>query len=302
VKMAQENRLDNSAKDQTLNPEVDLTQEGGVAADSGDFFESLDREVNGMILDSNKVDDVEEQVTQPLVDPSVNVGTGDHQHDWEKRYKDSSREAQKMKERLEEVSEFAPLIDRLKDDTGMVDVIRQYVEGGDKPQDVKQALNLPEDFVFDLDEAVTDSNSMSAKALEHTISGVVDHRVNTRLQQDNQTRKQDMRKSQKASEAEKFKERMNMTDDTYTSMMNWANEHETSLEDIYYLQNRDSRDQKVAGGAKTEMLKQMKSVREIPSSVSNHNATVVDVKHDDMVFDSLKTVDEGLEGIFNMDN
>jgi hypothetical protein len=300
--MAQENRLENSVEEQTLNPEIDLTQESGVVADSGDFFESLDREVNGMILDSNEVDNVEEQVTQPLVAPSVNVGTDDHQHDWEKRYKDSSREAQKMKERLEEVSEFAPLIDRLKDDTGMVDAIRQYVEGGSKPQDVKQALDLPEDFVFDLDEAVTDKNSMSAKALEHTISGVVDHRVNTRLQQDDQTRKQDVRKSQKASEAQEFKDRMKMTDDTYTNMMDWANKHETSLEDIYYLQNRDSRDQNVAKGAKNEMLKQMKSVREIPGSVSNHNATVAEFKHDDMVFDSLKSVDEGLEGIFNMDN
>jgi len=302
VKMAQENKPENSAREQTLNPEVDLTQESGVAADSGDFFESLDREVNGMILDSNTVDDVEEQVTQPLVDPSVNVGTDDHQHDWEKRYKDSSREAQKMKERLDEVSEFSPLIDRLKEDTGMVDVIRQYVEGGNSPQDVKQALDLPEDFVFDLDEAVTDKNSMSAKALEHTISGVVDHRVNTRLQQDNQIRKQDMRKSQKANEAKEFQERMSMSNEDYTDMMNWANKHETSLEDIYYLQNRDSRDQKVAKGAKNEVLKQMKSVRDIPTSVSNHNATVVDVKHDDMVFDSLKTVDEGLEGLFTLDN
>ena len=84
----------------------------------------------------------------------------------------------------------------------------------------------------------------------------------------------------------------------YSDMMQWANSHETSLEDIYYLKNRDARDQKVAKGTKAQMLEQMKSVRNIPQSVSNHNTTVKDVKHDDQVFDALSTVDSGLDNLF----
>ena len=299
--MAQENSQANSAE-QELNPSVDFSREDGTSADSGDFFESLDREVNGMILDDDTVGQVEEQVTQQTpVDTSVEVKPDDHQHDWEKRYKDSSSEAQRLKTQLDGVSQYQPLIERLKEDTGMVDAIKNYVENGSQPVDVKQALNLPEDFVFDLDDAVANPGSLSAKALEYTISGVVDRRVNTKLQQDNAIRNEETQKQQQLREAGEFKQRMNISDDEYSTMMDWAGRHKTSLEDIYYLKNRGQRDQKVAKGAKEDMLKQMKSVRDIPTSVSNQNTVKADVKHEDALFEALKTVDEGLEGLFTVE-
>ena len=299
--MAQENSQANSAN-QELNPDVDFTRQDGVEADSGDFFESLDREVNGMILDDDTVGQVEEQVTQQTpVDTSVEVKPDDHQHDWERRYKDSSSEAQRLKTQLDGVSQYQPLIERLKEDTGMVDAIKNYVENGSQPVDVKQALNLPEDFVFDLDDAVANPGSLSAKALEYTISGVVDRRVNTKLQQDNAIRNEETQKQQQLREAGEFKQRMNISDDEYSTMMDWAGRHKTSLEDIYYLKNRGQRDQKVAKGAKEDMLKQMKSVRDIPTSVSNQNTVKADVRHEDALFEALKNVDEGLEGLFTVE-
>ena len=180
----------------------------------------------------------------------------------------------------------------------MVEAIKNYIDNGDKPQDVKQALNLPEDFVFDLDDAMGKSDSMSAKALEHTISGVVDRRVNSQLEQDRQIRSEETQKESRTRQAAEFKERMKLSDEQYSEMMDWANSHETSLEDIYYLKNKDARDQKVATGTKAQMLEQMKSVRNIPQSVSNHNTTVKDVRHEDQVFDSLKDVDSGLDTLF----
>ena len=294
--MAQENSSANSAED--LNPDVDLTQDDGLAVDSGDFFESLDREVNGMILDEdNTVEATETQVTQET-DPAPVVVTDDHQHDWEKRYKDSSSEAQRLKAQLDDANQYEPIINRLKTDTGMVEAIKNYIDNGNKPQDVKQALNLPEDFVFDLDDAMGNSDSMSAKALEHTISGVVDRRVNSQLEQDRQIRSEETQKESRTRQAVEFKERMKLSDEQYSEMMDWANSHETSLEDIYYLKNKDARDQQVATGTKAQMLEQMKSVRNIPQSVSNHNTTVKDVRHEDQVFDSLKDVDSGLDTLF----
>lgn len=278
--------------------ELDFSQDSGLAVDSGDFFESLDRKVNGMILDNdNTVEASGTQETQET-DPVPIVNTDDHQHDWEKRYKDSSSEAQKLKSQLDDANQYEPIINRLKTDTGMVEAIKNYIDNGDKPQDVKQALNLPEDFVFDLDDAMGNNESLSAKALEHTISGVVDRRVNSQLQQDRQVQSEETQKQTQARQATDFKERMKITDDQYSDMMQWANSHETSLEDIYYLKNRDARDQKVAKGTKAQMLEQMKSVRNIPQSVSNHNTTVKDVKHDDQVFDALSTVDSGLDNLF----
>ena len=281
-----------------MNPDVDFSQEDGLAVDSGDFFESLDREVNGMILDEdNTVEAAETQATQ-VTDPAPVVVTDDHQHDWEKRYKDSSSEAQRLKAQLDESSQYDPIINRLKTDTGMVEAIKNYIDNGNKPQDVKQALNLPEDYVSDLDDAMGNSDSMSAKALEHTISGVVDRRVNSQLEQDRQIRSEETQKESRTRQAVEFKERMKLSDEQYSEMMDWANSHETSLEDIYYLKNKDARDQQVATGTKAQMLEQMKSVRNIPQSVSNHNTTVKDVRHEDQVFDSLKDVDSGLDTLF----
>jgi len=297
--MAKRNNQDNSsAQAEELNPDVNLNLEDGGIEDSGDFFESLDREVNGMILDDDSVGEVEERETQQKADPSVDAQPDDHQHDWEKRYKDSSREARKIKEQLDEYSQYGPLLNRLKEDTGMVDAIKHYVDNGNKPEDVRQALDLPEDFVFDLDEAVTNPGSMSGKALEHSISGIVDHRVNNKLQHEKQSREEETLKGRQAQEAGEFKKSYGVSDNEYDDMMNWANEHTTSLEDIYYLKNRGQRDQKVAKGAKEDVLKQMKSVRSIPGSVSNKNTVKTERKHEDEVFDALKDVDSGLDGLF----
>ena len=295
--MEQENSSANSAEE-TLNPDVDFSQEDGLAVDSGDFFESLDREVNGMILDEDNTVEASGTKETQATDPAPAVITDDHQHDWEKRYKDSSSEAQRLKAQLDEKDQFDPIINRLKTDTGMVEAIKNYIDNGNKPQDVKQALNLPEDFVFDLDDAMGNADSMSAKALEHTISSVVDRRVNSQLQKDRQIRTEETQKESRTRDAVEFKERMKLSDDQYTDMMNWANSHETSLEDIYYLKNKGARDQQVATGTKAQMLEQMKSVRNIPQSVSNHNTTVKDVRHEDQVFNSLKDVDSGLDTLF----
>jgi hypothetical protein len=295
--MEQENSSANSPVEE-LNPDIDFSKDDAGLGDSGDFFESLDREVNGMILDNDTVDAVEKRTTQPKVDPIVQQQPDDHQHDWEKRYKDSSKEAQKLKSQLDESTQYAPLIERLKQDTGMVDAIKNYIDNGDKPQDVKQALNLPEDFVFDLDDAVANPNSMSAKALEHTISGVVDRRVNSQLERDRQYRNEETQKERQMREAKEFQKRMDLSDGEYSEMMDWANSHETSLEDIYFLKNRGERDQKVVKGAKEDMLRQMKSVRDIPTSVSNHNTVKTEQKHEDSVFDALKEVDSGLDSLF----
>ena len=180
----------------------------------------------------------------------------------------------------------------------MVNAIEDYIKNGNKPQDVKQALNLPDDFVFDLEDAVTNRESLSAKALEHTISSVVDNRVNTKLAKEREIQSQETEKQQQARDADSFKKQYNISNDEYEDMMDWANNHKTSLEDIYYLKNRDSRDQKVAQGVKEDVLKQMKSVRSIPSSVANKNTEKVEADPNDKLFDALANVDAGLEGLF----
>ena len=298
--MASKNSPDNSAGPvEELNPDIDLSKDDAGLNDSGDFFDALDREVTGLILDDNTdtVDSTPVQETSET-NPEPVEASDDHQHDYEKRYKDSSREARKLKEQLDDMKQYEPLLNRLKEDTGMVDAIKQYVERGNEPQNMQQALNLPEDFVFDLDEAMQNPSSPSAQALEHTISGVVDRRVNNQLEQERQMRTQETNQAQMKENANAFKEKMKISDNEFDDMMDWAKSHSTSLEDIYYLKNRSQRDQKVAKGAQQDMLQQMKSVREMPTSVSNQNTVKAEVSPENEIFDALKSVDEGLDNLF----
>ena len=157
----------------------DAAAEEGVFDSSDSFFDALDNEVSGAVLDQDTSGEVQEasqtvseQATQAQPDP---VETSDSSTiDWETRYKDSSREAQRLNAELQEFEPIKPLVSYMKRDSGLVDTIRGYLQNGGKtPTSVQDKLNLSEDFVFDGHEAVTDTNSESAKVLNQMVDGTV---------------------------------------------------------------------------------------------------------------------------------
>ena len=85
------NEEQGNSADQVLSAddgnELDFSQEDGLAVDSGDFFESLDRKVNGMILDEDNTVEASGTKETQETDPQPVVKTDDHQHDWEKGIK-----------------------------------------------------------------------------------------------------------------------------------------------------------------------------------------------------------------------
>ena len=79
--MATKNSPDNSSGPvEELNPDVDLSKDDAGMGDSADFFDKLDREVNGLILDDN-TDTVEPTQTQatPNMDLEPVAAQDDHQ-------------------------------------------------------------------------------------------------------------------------------------------------------------------------------------------------------------------------------
>ena len=113
----------------TANPEVaEPTQEEVTDAifgsDSSSFFADLDQQVNGSVLEPEQAIETEEVTQAPQ-----EVGNPDsietNNVDYEKRYKDSSREAQKLKAKLDEVEPFMPILNRLNEDADMVEVVNR---------------------------------------------------------------------------------------------------------------------------------------------------------------------------------
>ena len=268
---------------------------------SENFFEALEKDVNSAITDSqekqtatpeSKSAPVEATREKAKAEPENNV-------DWEKRYKDSSREAQRLSKKLKDMEKHAPIIDAMKKDQGLVDHVKDYVTNGGRQKSVMDDLKLGEDFVFDAQEAMADPASDSAKVMNAHISKAVNTRVAKAQDIERRRLAQAQRQQQMDQEARDFKEKHKMSDEDFDEMMAKAKNHKMSIEDLFYVVNREKANANIANNTKQEMLDQMKNVRDIPSSSAGVNSAQVEQKYEDEVFDALKGSDGDIESIFS---
>jgi len=219
--------------------------------------------------------------------------------DWEKRYKDSQKGAQNMNNELKSLKPFLPVLNAMKQDSGLVQHVRDYFEGGGAPaKSVQERLGLGEDFVYDQAEAVEDPSSDSAKVFNAHIDSMVQGRVNDVLGREKQkaaiTQKQVAFKKQERE----FRDKHNMSDEEYGQLVEKAKAHILTLDDIHYLINRDQANQNVANSTKKDMLHQMKTVRDIPASASGANSQGQAQSMEDSVFDALLGTDGNIDDLF----
>lgn len=273
--------------------------------DSGsgdDFFERMEQAVNGGIVDDQPQDEVTPSVNsgpetvthveQPT-DPDSNV-------DWEKRYKDSSREAQRMAGELKDLKPFVPVLEAMKDDSGLVDHVRGYFENGGAPvKNIKEKLGLNEDFMYNEQEAMENPESDSAKVFEAHVNSMVNNKVDGILK-DERTKAVGVQRQIKAKQQEvAFKEKHNMSEEDYANLVEEAKQHTLSLDDIHYLLNKDKTKTNIANSTKADMLKQMKTARDIPTTASGTNSQGKTNTHYDDVFDAIVGTDSIVDNLFD---
>ena len=278
-------------------------EENGPSNDN--FFEALDQDVNGLISDNeSKLGDKSEATQQHPVAPKVThdnnaKGPNSDTTDWKKRYTDSSREAQKMNGELKNLKPFVPLLDAMKNDSGLVEHVRDYLQNGGSPKTVKDRLGLNEDFVFDQHEAIDDPESDSAKLFNATVEKVVNKRVGGMLAQEQERNKKIAYEKNRQEEEVDFKAKHNMSDEDFDAMVAKSKEHILSLEDVYTLVNKDQVKANTAKATKEDMLNQMRTVRNIPASVSGANSQGTSEKSvEDSIFDALTGTDGDLDNLF----
>ena len=293
------------------NPEIGMQADSFEAAEtatdegSETFFENLENQVNGSIIDdtaevtqqnlsgSEQVTHNTQNVGSENVDLPVNNGT-----DWKKRYEDSSREAVRLQERYKQVEPFVPVLQAMKNDSGLVDHVRDYLKNGGKPaESVQEQLGLDEDFVFDANE-ITDPDSDSAKVMNAHVDRIVQGRIGQMMQAEKQRAHKMQQAQARLAEEQQFKEKNNLTDEQFAAFKEKAQKHIMTLDDVNYLLNRNQNNANVANSAKTDMLNQMKNVRNMPTSASGANSQGVEKTADDDVFDVLKGLDGGVDNLF----
>ena len=275
--------------------------------DSSSFFGALEDQVNGSIQDENteathQVPSGSEQVThaQPpdgsnnVTQPPANNSMG-----WENRYKSSSREAVKLKEELNRLKPFVPVLDAMKKDSGLVEHVRDYlVNGGAPAKTVQEKLNLDEDFVFDQQEAMTDPDSDSAKVMNAHVDQMVQQRVGQTIQSEKKKSAHMQQQVMKKRNEAVFRKKHNMTDDQYAEFVNRAKSHILTLDDVHYLLNKKQAATNTANSARKDMLSQMKQVRELPTTASGANSQAQPKNPDAEVFDTLLGLDGGVDNLF----
>ena len=90
-----------------------------------------------------------------------------------------------------------------------------------------------------------------------------------------------------------------MNDKEFQSMVAKAKEHTLTLEDIYYLMNKDKTTANVASNTKEQMLDQMKNMKNMPASVGGVNsAGSANKSEDDKIFESILGSDDKLDSMF----
>jgi len=248
---------------------------------SENFFDQLEGNVNGMVNDGQAQTEAEVTPSESGSKQATHVESqsGSNNADWDndnnpykKRYTDSSRESVKLNDELRQLRPFVPVLDAMKKDSGLVNHVRDYLKGGGQPsKSITEQLKLKEDFEFDGNEAVKDPDSDSAKVLNAHVDRLVQARVGNMLDQEKVKTKQMQHGFLKKKQELDFKKKTGMSDEQYGEMVEKAKKYTLTLDDVYYLLNRDKTAANVAKHTKQDMLTQMKNVRDIPTSASDSN-------------------------------
>ena len=272
---------------------------------SDEFFNQLDNEVNANIIDNPEV--TQNQSSGPIqATHAQDTGSNKQEMqsanstDWEKRYKDSSREAVRWRDKYTEVEKFVPVLDAMKNDSGLVDHVRDYLKNGGKPaESVQEQLQIDENFVFDQTEAMTDPDSDSAKVMNAHVDKMVEQRVNAMYQREVDNAEKVKQAKTRETEENAFMKKHNMNLEDFKGFKNKAKEHQMTLDDIHYLLNKDKTAVNVATSTKKEMLNQMKNVQSMPASASGANSQgKTKASPDREVFENILGFDNSVDNLF----
>ena len=279
---------DTAPESENIQPDVDF--------DSDDFFESLDNSVNAGILDepSQSTSNQSSGNTQSSPSEVQQQSDGSDTDVLQKRYSDSSREAKRLNNKLQELEPYMPILDAMREDPNLITHVRNYFEGGGQtPQNMAEKLNLPEDFVFDADDAFSTPDSDSAKVLGATVDGIVSRRLNTALSGQKA-------ENQRLTKETNFRQSHEMSDEEWADFVDFAKSKSLELDDIYYLMNRNNRDEKIADNTRQEIQEKMRTVQDTPDSLATTGGTQVEESPDDRVFKAILGSDSELEEAFGI--
>ena len=278
---------------------------------SEDFFNRIETQVNGGIQDT-PMENTPDTATPETGTESREVSSGTQ--DWESdsnpykgRYGDSTREGQELFHEnkglkadladYEKVKPYKSLINVLEQDAGLVTIVKDYLDNGTAP--AGNDMKLGDDFVMDMDEAIADPNSKSAKVLDSFIERKAKKEVHTIIDTERQKAAKSSEVRKIRSQAKEFVDTNKLTEAEFKDLDVWAKNHKMTWDDIYLLKNRDKVNANIAKNSKNQVISQMRSAQSTPTTASSSGSEVVnDGNHNDAIFDLIQKADNNLDNVF----
>lgn len=185
------------------------------------------------------------------------------------RYASSDDEGKRLNVRNKELELYAPLIDKMRNDPGLVKTIKGYLGVDDGPKNIIPKIAVPEDFIFDMDEAIKDPNSQSAGFLSEIIRSAVSGEVSA-LRRDLSEREAVNARSQMESQQRKeLMDEFKISEKDVEDLVDWAKSQPFTLKDIYYLKTRQSRDKEIIDRTSRELIERANRVNKTQRSLAS---------------------------------
>ena len=227
----------------------------------------------------------------------------------EQRYSDSSKEAHRLsienaqlKKQVDSIAPVMPLVLKLKDSESLRNMVNGYYgKGGIAPEDLKKALKLPDDFVFNGDEAFKDPKSDSAKLLASSIDMASFARANQVRDEIMATLKKEQEDAKKLTERQSFQSTNKLTQDQMGELDIYMQTHDVTLDDIWYLKNRGLREQNIAQNVQQDVINQMHNVRSVmPQTLTGASQVPVDINSEEALFNNAFGNAQSEKGFFDV--
>lgn len=136
------------------------------------------------------------------------------------RYESSSQEAKRLNQELEQRKQYDSFIQEVESNPALQEHVKKFYNNQQNP-----TADLPEDFVFDADEAIKNPDSIHGKLfnqmLEQKASKLVEERLGAYQQQ-----------QQATQTMEQVKNKLNLSDEQVNEIQDWAKNRKASFEDV----------------------------------------------------------------------
>jgi len=244
--------------------------------DIDDFFVGLEAEIapanpgqegvplnNAADADINFLNEVDEAIApkKPTQNEPANPGG---EVDYKKRYEDSSVEARKMRDRLDTLEPFSPILKAMREDKGLTEHVKSYftpqADSGEAMANI--AKELDEDFDFSMKEAIANPQSKDAEILRKVNRAMNEPLVDSKVRDSQiQRERDDSLREQRRFLTDKY----NMTDNSIEELIDWSKNQEVTLEDVLFLRKRQDYLNNVNKQSKNNLASQMNNMRNVPT-------------------------------------